>query len=225
MRCSFSLALIVISFVTLNLPTTGFAQNQSDVETVSRSATEFAVDLYRQTRGEEENLFFSPYSIYTLLSLMYGGADRETAAQMAAALHVQLEPKDLQAAMVDIQGILSRIREKGEVELNIGNSLWPQTDGALVPEFLNLAAVYLAEVYQVNYRTKPEAVRARINSWAEEKTNGRIKEIVNWDLHPETHLLLANAIFLKATGQGSSRRPRPRVCRFALRGTTQSKCL
>jgi serine protease inhibitor len=45
-----------------------------------------------RTEGREENLFFSPYSIYTVLALLYGGAAGETAEQMADALHIHLEP-------------------------------------------------------------------------------------------------------------------------------------
>ena len=59
------------------------------MESVSRSATGFALDLYRQFSEKEQNqgknLFFSPYGIYTVLALMYGGAAGETAQQMAAA--------------------------------------------------------------------------------------------------------------------------------------------
>ena len=199
-RC-FTVALIAIALLAVALPTSGFAQEQSEIQTVSQSATEFAVDLYRRfvDSGDREgkNLFFSPFSIYTVLALMYGGAAGETAAQMATALHLQLEPAAFQAALADIQDILDQIRERGEIELDIANSLWPQSDAALVPEFLELAESYLAEVFPVDYRTEADAVRNRINAWAEEKTNGTIEEIVYWNLHPETHLLLANAIYFK----------------------------
>ncbi|MCK4514612.1 MAG: hypothetical protein KAU31_05100, partial [Spirochaetaceae bacterium] len=80
---------------------------------------------------------------------------------------------------------------------SIANSLWPQTGARLVDEFLELAESYEAEVLPVDYRRKPDTARKEINAWAEEKTNGRIMEIVNWDLHRETHLLLANAIYFK----------------------------
>jgi hypothetical protein len=40
-------------------------------------------------------------------------------------------------------------------------------------------------------------VRKQIDAWGEEKTNGRIQNILKKPLDPETHLLLANAIFFK----------------------------
>jgi len=200
----FARALVVIALAAIVHASPGIAQDRPGVETVSQSTTQFAIDLYRQfsDRAKAKNLFFSPYSIYTVLALMYGGAAGETAEQMAAALHAELEVEAFQAGLTDIQGNLKQIGARGKVELNIANSLWPQSGVALKPEFLKLAESYVAEVYQVDYRTEAEAVRERINSWGEEKTNGRIQDILKEPLHPETHLLLANAIFFKGNWAG-----------------------
>jgi len=201
MRRTFSAVLVFIALIAIVVPAGIFAQQQSEAEVVSRSATQFALDLYHRFSAsperQTENLFFSPYSIYTVLALMYGGAAGETAEQMAAALHVQPDPEAFQAGLADIQAILNQVGERGEVQLNIANSLWPQSGAALNPEFLQLAERYLSEVNPVDYRRNPAAAKEQINAWAEEKTNERIKEIVNWTLHPETHLLLANAIYFK----------------------------
>ena len=178
MRRYFVRALVGIALIAVVLPAGIFAQEQSETQTVSRSAAKFALDLYRQFSAsperQTENLFFSPYSIYTVLALMYGGAAGETAGQMAAALHVQPEAEDFQTGLADIQSILNQIGERGEVQLNIANSLWPQSGAALKPEFLELAERYLAEVNAVDYRRYPTEARERINAWGEEKTNQRI---------------------------------------------------
>ena len=194
-------ALAVIVLLAIILPTSVRSQDASPQESVSRSTTEFAVDLYRQFADQEKNaqknLFFSPYSIYTVLALMYGGAAGETAEQIAAALHARLPADAFHAGMAAVQSGLNQIGEKGEVELNIANSLWPQSGAALKPQFLRLAERYLAEINPVDYRRQAGIAREQINAWAEDKTNGRIREIVNWTLDPETHLLLANAIYFK----------------------------
>ena len=54
------------------------------VRGVAEGNTQFALDLYRNLRGEEGNLFISPHSISTALAMTYAGARGETAAQMAA---------------------------------------------------------------------------------------------------------------------------------------------
>lgn len=78
MKGRFTLVLIVIALVAVVLPPNALSQDQSETQTVSQSATGFALDLYRQfvasPERQTENLFFSPYSIYTFLALMYGGA-------------------------------------------------------------------------------------------------------------------------------------------------------
>jgi len=196
MRPSFTRALVLVAFITAMLPLEALAQDHSEIKTVPQSATQFAVDLYRLMEDGEKNLFFSPHSIYTVLALMCGGAAGKTAEQMAAALHVPLEGEAFQDALAGIQDILNQIQQSGEVKLDIVNSLWPQSGASLKPEFLLLAKRYLAEVYPVDYQTEPAAVSKRINAWAEQETNGRIKDIIG-DLHPETHLLLANAIYFK----------------------------
>lgn len=43
----------------------------------------FAFELYQALRGEEGNLFYSPYSISLALAMTYAGANGETAQQMA----------------------------------------------------------------------------------------------------------------------------------------------
>jgi len=198
MKRSFCRAPMIVAAAVLVSPAAIVAQDGSDVEAVSRAATQFAVDLYKLVNdGENANVFFSPYSIYTVLALMYGGARDDTAEQIAAALHAELDPEEFHAAMVEIRGLLDAIEEAGEVDLSIANALWPQSGAELVDEFLELAEGYQADVNPVDYRTEAEAVRKRINTWAEDNTNGRIKEIISWVLHPETHLLLANAIFFK----------------------------
>jgi len=54
----------------------------------------FAIDLYHALRGEEGNLFFSPFSISAALSMTYAGAANRTAEQMADVLHIT-QPADV----------------------------------------------------------------------------------------------------------------------------------
>ncbi len=155
-------ALAVIVLLAIILPTSVRSQDASPQESVSRSTTEFAVDLYRQfagrTENQQENLFFSPYSIYTVLALMYGGAAGETSEQIAADLHARLPADAFHAGMAAVQSGLNEIGEKG-VELNIANSLWPQSGAALKPDFLRLAERYLNHLIGGTKCGPPELVR------------------------------------------------------------------
>ena len=58
----------------------------------------FALDLYSRLHTREGNLFFSPYSISTALSMTYAGARGQTAEQMAKVLHFPLDSQRLPPA-------------------------------------------------------------------------------------------------------------------------------
>jgi serine protease inhibitor len=61
------------------------------VETAVRGNKHFALDLYRTQRETPVNLIFSPYSVSVALAMTYAGARGQTEAQMARALHFDLE--------------------------------------------------------------------------------------------------------------------------------------
>jgi serpin B len=58
----------------------------------------FAFELYQALKGEEGNLFYSPYSISLALAMTYAGARGETAEQMADTLQFLLEQERLHPA-------------------------------------------------------------------------------------------------------------------------------
>src|SRR5437660_11971290 len=62
----------------------------ADVPAVVQGDTAFALDLYARLRGEDGNLFFSPYSISTALAMTRAGARGDTAAEMDKVLHFTL---------------------------------------------------------------------------------------------------------------------------------------
>ena len=55
---------------------------------VVRANNAFTCDLYAHLKEREGNLFFSPYSLTTSLSMTLAGAKEKTEMQMARALHV-----------------------------------------------------------------------------------------------------------------------------------------
>lgn len=172
--------------------------SDSDIETVVKGNTEFAIDLFKKLKPAEGNLFFSPYSISTALAMTYGGARAETAKQMAAVLHFSLENEKLHSAFADMQSKLNAIQRKEEIQLNIANSLWPQDKYPFLKEYLVLTKKYYrTEITPVDYKRNPKDARKKINSWVEEKTNNKIKNIISKPPDTLTRLFLVNAIYFK----------------------------
>ena len=70
-----------------------------DLSGVVEGSNQFALDLYRQLRSENGNLFFSPSSISTALAMTYAGAAGETEAEMAKTLHFEMPGGQLHDGM------------------------------------------------------------------------------------------------------------------------------
>ncbi len=157
----------------------------------------FALDLYRQLKGTDGNLFLSPHSISECLALTYAGARGNTANQMAQVLRFGTNP--VHAAFAELRSGLRRAQQRRGIELSAANGLWVQTDYPLVPAFLDLARQqYEAAVKQVDFRTQAEPAAREINAWVSGKTKGRIGDIIPaGQLDRASKLVLVNAIYFK----------------------------
>lgn len=76
----------------------------------------FAFPLYGLADKPGKNLFYSPYSISSALSMVYGGAQENTAAQMAKALNFDLPIKEQHEAYRNLQKELNAIGERGKAD-------------------------------------------------------------------------------------------------------------
>jgi serine protease inhibitor len=84
------------------------------------------------------------------------------------------------------------------VQLKIANALWPRKGYPFLKEFLNLVKkFYGVQITPVDF-TDEKAARQTINSWVEEKTENKIKDLVSEGaLDSTTRLVLVNAIYFK----------------------------
>ena len=192
-RIVFSVFCILVLSILLSSEL--FAQDESDIAAVSQGNTQLAVELYRRFGAEKESFFFSPYSIYTALAMLYGGARGETADQIGTALNVSLEDEAFHSTLARIQAGLNARQESGGVELGVANALWLQEGIPFLPDYVELVESYQAELSAVDYVTNAEGVWRRINAWAEERTKNRIREVLPDPPFPSTLLILANAIY------------------------------
>jgi serpin B len=157
----------------------------------------FALDLYGRLRDRSGNLFLSPYSLSTALAMTHAGARGETAEQMVATLHLSLPAGTLHAAF----SALERQIKAGAgrpYKLSVANALWGQEGEHFLPDFVKLLAEnYGAGLRQVDFRSVEQACRT-INTWVEEQTGGKIKDLLQpAHLSPNTSLVLTNAIYFK----------------------------
>ncbi|HWO25135.1 MAG TPA: serpin family protein [Kofleriaceae bacterium] len=164
-----------------------------------------AADVYRAAGQGGGNLFLSPHSISSALAMTYAGAANATATQMAAALHFTLPEAKLHAGFNALDLALASRAEGASSDtipfrLTTASSIWGQTGWEFEPRFLDTLAVnYGAGLRVRDFEADPEAARADINGWVEERTNDRIKELLaKGVITRDTRLVLTNAIYFSA---------------------------
>lgn len=169
------------------------------VKSVVQGNSDFAMDLYKKiaSSADKENIFFSPFSISSALSMTYAGAGGNTAGQMATVLHFNLEPSLQHAAFGSLNGLLKS--EGKPYRLEIANVLWGQQNYPFRSEYLELVRKHYEGGFRtVDFANQSEASRELINQWVAQKTADKIKDLIPpRALTPLTRLVLTNAIYFK----------------------------
>lgn len=158
----------------------------------------FAGELFRQVGAKSGNLFCSPYSIRTALGMAEAGAAGATGAEMRKTLHLGESP-ERHSKSGQLAAKLAPAGEKPDYQLVVANALWVQNGFPLRDPFAALLAKdYRSEARPVDFEGDREAARQAINRWVEQQTKDRIKDLLKPNaLHPETKLVLTNAIYFK----------------------------
>ncbi len=173
------------------------ADSQS-IQAVVRGNNKFALGLYQKLQELEGNLFFSPYSISISLAMTYAGAGGNTQTQMAQTLHFPTVQNQLHPVFALLAKKLGEAEKKGHVQLKIANTLWPRKGDKFLKAYLALTKkFYGVRISPLDFGEEEEA-RHKINSWVEEKTENKIKDLIAPGiLNAATRLVLVNAIYFK----------------------------
>ena len=191
---------------------TVWADLPADRARLATANTGFAFELLKQISGEkpDANIFISPFSVSSVLQMVVNGAAGDTRAEMQRVLKTTgLPPEALAAAVKDLNQSLNA---QTNVILNLANAIWFQAGMHLKPGFVATnSRFFQAELAPVDFR-KPESAQI-INNWADNRTHGKIKDVVRWPFDPLTRVILANAIYFKGQWakpfERSATRPRP----------------
>jgi serpin B len=185
--------------------------NLSDEALLVEGNSAFAFELYQALKGEEGNLFYSPYSISLALAMTYAGARGETAQQMADTLNFILEQERLHPAFNWLDAELASRGEGAQgkddegFRLNIVNAIWGQKDYEFLSDFLDvLAENYGAGLRILDFMNETEKSRLIINDWVSNQTEGRIEDLIpQGAIDALTRLVLTNAIYFNAAWENT----------------------
>jgi serpin B len=178
-------------------------QAKADRGAVVKGNTQFALDLYKKLTEEKDsqgkNLFLSPYSISTALAMTYAGAREQTAEEMSKTLHFPLAQDRLHPAFAGLIGRFQASKEDRGYQLSVANALWGQKAFHWQKDFLRTTqSNYAAGLREVDFSTDTEGARKTINSWVEEQTKDKIKELLKKGvIDGSTRMVLTNAIYFK----------------------------
>ncbi len=195
------IAAVALGFFFIN-PTSAVVLDdslatQEGVSSVVDANNKFAIDLYSRYKGDEGNIFFSPYSISTALAMTYEGARGQTAEEMRNVLYFPEDNDTRRYSFARIQNEMNK-RDK-RYQLSTANALWAQKDYPFLEEYFSLMGKhYDAKITNLDFAGETETSRITINSWVEGKTNNKIKDLIPRDkLGPDIMLVLTNAIYFK----------------------------
>jgi serpin B len=171
-----------------------------DLAPVVEGSSQLAWDLYSEVRTEEGNLFLSPFSISAALSMTSVGARENTADEMSAVLHFDVEDRARHQAFGALIRDLSGDKPGRGYQLYIANRLFARDDKEIGEEFLAiLDEEYGAGLERLAFGSDPNGSRQYINEWVAEQTREKIVELIpSGSITPDTALVITNAIYFKA---------------------------
>ncbi|XP_062603133.1 leukocyte elastase inhibitor-like [Saccostrea cucullata] len=157
----------------------------------------FSLRLYNVLSEGNDNLILSPYSVTIALMLTMLGTKGESEAQIKQVLGLSGIP-DPHKAYKDLHFTLTGKYKEG-TELAIANRIYSKLGLHIRESYKQKSIeVYNSELELLDFVGNPEGSRSIINTWVEEQTNNKIKDLIPPGvINNLTVAVLANAIYFK----------------------------
>ncbi|KAM9777613.1 protein Z-dependent protease inhibitor [Neosynchiropus ocellatus] len=193
LACMFSLAPLHDAQHTLN----------ATVQDLAFKNTDFAMNLYRRISSyHDRNIFFSPLSVSTSFAALSAGAGGVTRREILTGLNLHhLEKVEQPELMPELfRQLQENITRNGSLGMDQDMALFLKESFSVEENFQqNMKTYFNAEVKNLNFSDSQESVRL-INSFIQQKTDGRVKEMLS-EVDPLTQLMLVNTIFFQGRWQ------------------------
>ncbi len=167
-------------------------------EQILEADQQFAFELFARINAltEEDNIMISPLSVSYALGMTMNGAAGTTLDAFYDVLHFgDLTNSEVNESYKDLMDQLVHLDNK--VHFSIANSIWYKLGYHVLDEFIATNQTYFdAAVRELDF-SDPKAVDI-INGWIEEKTNDKIKDMLDY-IPSNAVMYLINAIYFNAT--------------------------
>lgn len=168
---------------------------------VIQADCKFAFDILKQLNKEDEdkNIFISPLSISTALSMVCQGAKNNTKEQMRSVLgYNDINEENLKGSYKSLLNYLNQADEK--VNLKINNSMWLNehtiSGVKFNQDFIDVNEDIFKAKTEIADFSKQEGVDS-LNNWISDATYGMIKGMIQKEDVIDSVITLVNAIYFK----------------------------
>lgn len=173
-----------------------YDENEIDGQVIG-GMTSFAFELFKELNREEGggNIFISPLSVSTALTMTYNGAGGETRNEMKESLgYGDVSDEKTNGSFENLIPYLMQADET--VEIDISNSIWYRAGEPIGTDFLEKSEkVFDAWVEEMDFQ-KPDSADI-INGWIEDATKGKIDKMIDPPIPPDLVMYLINAVYFK----------------------------
>ena len=177
---------------------------------LSRAHFEFSLDLYGElvegleeeaaAGGEGANLVYSPYSVQSVLSMLFLG----TSSSSGSSRQLRSALKYDNISYVDVHSGMRKVAENFadvyyERKVRAANALFVQNGVAVsAPYERALREFYRSRVSHVDFRGEAGRAAEAVNDWVDDVTGGQIPALLDAPPAADAKLLLVNALSMSA---------------------------
>lgn len=169
---------------------------------LSRAVDNFGFKMVRgvleDPKHQGKNVFLSPVSANIALSMLLPGTNGFTVETMLQVLQLptEMHPGAFHSYNLNY---LEKVQAKSEgMTLSINNAIWADKEFPILKKYKeDVKKYYFADISNEDFRNNPKKVSEKINKWAADKTNNKIKNIIDAETVTDLVMLLANATYFK----------------------------
>ncbi|HSI87145.1 MAG: serpin family protein [Candidatus Methylacidiphilales bacterium] len=200
LRLTLSLVLLVLGPQVMAVRAQSPAvPNSREESAAAKASNAFAFDVLNALKSDTTqsgNVAFSPFNLWSALTMTSGGAAGDTLKEMQKALHAD----SLRDVHVRAGELTAQLQATPGTELRIANRLFAAPGLALVPAFDELLKKhYGTEISRVPFSSDPRSECNQINKWVAGQTANKIQRLLRpSQISADTPLILVNAIYFKA---------------------------
>ena len=157
----------------------------------------------------------STISLASVLGMLLAGAKKNTRSQLLNTFGMSTE----KLVASEFQGALERIKEfenNPNVTLRSANRIYVDNGGKLLPDYKSrLKSFYSAEPKNIDFKADLKKASTEINTWVEQQTNDKIKDLLKPKDLQNAKLVLVNAIYFKGDWESAFMKSNTKEMDFA----------